>query len=489
MGTKPEGPNPGDRVRVEVRALDPSGDGVARTEDNFVVFVEGALPGDRGEALIIQRAARHARARLERLIEASPSRVERRCEVADTCGGCPLMGLDYAAQLAAKRRLVVDALERIGGFREAEALVRPVLGMERPWGYRNKGQYPVRRDQRGTVTVGFFRRGTHAVIDAPHCAIQHPTAVRLARAAKDAIVQIGLEPYDEATGRGAVRHLITRVAESTGEALLVVVTAEEQPAETMQAFAHLVRARVSELVGLVQNVNPLRTNVIVGHSSRTEWGRGWVEERLGQLRLRLSDRAFFQVNTKQAVVLYSEVRDRVARFCRCSDGSGAAPGVTLLDLYCGVGTIGLFCADLVERLVGVEDEGQAVVDARHNADINGIAWAHFLAGRAEDVTPRLVREAQRHGERFAVVVDPPRRGLDHSVVEALARAAPGLVVYVSCNPATLARDTRQFLRRTLEQGIVYRWGNVQPVDMFPHTAHVEAVAHWIRGPAEGRDRG
>lgn len=473
-------PREGQRTQLDVEGLDPNGDGVARTADNFVVFVEGGLPGDRVEAEITHRARRFARARLSRLVRPSPHRVAVPCAVAEECGGCPLMGLAYPAQLDARRKLVVDALERIGGVRGAAGLVRPVRGMARPWEYRNKAQYPVARDASGRLAIGFYRRRSHEVVPALDCRVQHPTNVRLAAAARDALEELGLAPYDESTGRGLVRHVTARVSRATGEGLLVVVTAGEPlPAPgVLDELARRVKARVPELVGVVQNINPRRTNVILGRENRLVWGRDWIEERVGHLRLRLYATAFFQVNTEQAGVLYGEVRERIRAYQE--ERGRTLPSGRLLDLYCGVGGIGLSAADLVGEVVGVEEVKDAVADAQANASLNGIPNARFVAGLVEEVLPQEAAAAAASGEPLMVVVDPPRKGLDVRVVETLAKTPPDLFVYVSCSPATMARDLRQFMEKAAAQGARYRWGPVQPVDMFPHTAHVEAVTHLIR---------
>lgn len=496
-------PQPGERVELVVYGLDPRGDGVARTGDGFVIFVEGALPGDRVVASVTHRAPRYARARAVELLDPSTRRVPPPCPVAGECGGCPLMALAYPDQLEAKRALVVEAFRRIGGVEAPEELVRPVLGMAVPWTYRNKGQYPVGRGSDGRPVVGFFQRGTHRIVPAPQCRVQHPLNVRLVAAARDALEELGLEAYDEATGRGWVRHLVARSGEGTGEALLVVVTAgrEEPFPGALSELARRVKARVPELAGVVQNVNPSRTNVVLGRENRPVWGDAHLEERVGPLVLRLSATAFFQVNSTQAQLLYAEVRRRIQGFL---EGRGLRPPAgTLFDLYCGVGGIGLYAADLVERVVGIEEAPEAVADARENAARNGIANARFLVGTVEELLARQMptgvgRAAGpgpgagggRRGERagggcgpMMVVVDPPRKGLEAGVVRTLGAVLPELLVYVSCNPATMARDLGQFLREAQARGVRYEWGPLQPIDMFPHTAHVEVVGHLLRKDA------
>lgn len=474
-------PEVGHRVELAVQSLDPHGDGVARAADGFVVFVEGGLPGDRLVAEVTHRARRYARARLEKLIHPSPHRVPLPCPVAEACGGCPLMGLAYPAQLETKRKLVVDAFQRIGGVGEAERLVQPALGMAYPWAYRNKAQYPVATGEAGHPVVGFYRRGTHEVVPALDCKVQHPTNVRIAAATRDAIEELGFEVYDETTDGGWVRHVMARAGQATGEGLLVIVTtdrSEPRPGALLE-LASRVKARVPDLVGVVQNVNPWRTNVVLGRENRLVWGRGHIEEQVGPLRLKLSATAFFQVNTQQAEALYQEVRRRVEKF---RERRGLRePAGRLFDLYCGVGGIGLMAADLAEELVGVEEAAEAVADARENAARNGIRNARFVVGLVEQALPREARRlAGTPGSPVMVIVDPPRKGLEAGVVKTLGALLPDLLVYVSCNPATMARDLRQFCDTARGAGAEYEWGPLQPIDMFPHTSHVEVVGHLVR---------
>lgn len=505
----------GSVVSLVVDDLDVHGDGVARTPDGLVVFVAGAFPQDRVRAEITQRAASYARARVVEVEQPSPLRAEPRCPVVGLCGGCPLMPMAYPAQLEFKRRLVQQALERIGGLDPGQLEVRPTIGMKVPWAYRNKAQYPVARGADGRVVVGFFRRGTHQVVPIDDCAVAHPTLVALARAGRRACEELGLEPYDEPSHAGTVRHLVCRAGQFTGQALVVVVTRTEEVSQLVR-FAQALAREVPELVGLVQNVNPARTNVILGPVTRPVWGQDYLEEQVGHLRLRLSATAFFQVNSLQAARLYEEVRSIVRAFRAQHPGRR----LVLWDLYCGIGGIGLYCAGEADEVVGVEEHPAAVADARLNARLNQISHARFVVGRVEEVLPRWAgrrtggqdgarggardgapggarhrardgaRDGAREGEgngapegaaaATAVVVDPPRAGLAAEALRALARTGPELLVYVSCNPVTLARDLGQFMRWTRSLGLRYQLGPVQPLDMFPHTAHVEVVAHLVR---------
>lgn len=464
----------GAEIPLDVSGLDVEGDGVARTADGLVVFVEGGLPGDRLQAEVTRLGSGYARARAVQLLRPSSLRVEPRCPIAHRCGGCPLMGLAYPAQLDAKRRQVVEALRRIGGFDEADARVAEPLGMSDPWNYRNKAQYPVRRGPAGEVQVGFYRRGTHEVVPADDCAVQHPLNVAVARSARRALQRLGAQPYDERRHDGLVRHLVVRTARASGESLLAVVT-REPAAELVAEVARAVQREVPQLVGAANNVNPHRTNVILGPATEAVWGRARIEERVGSLRLSLSVTSFFQVNSVQAERLYEEVRRRIAE--RVREGRGPA---RLVDVYCGVGGIGLYAAGEVQEVFGIEISAEAVEDARRNARLNGIEWARFVASPAEPALAELARETAVPGRRLVAVVNPPRRGLEAGVVRALVRLMPERLVYVSCNPATLARDLRMLVQGARRAGAAFRLGPVQPVDMFPHTAHIEVVAHLDR---------
>ncbi|HEY8487329.1 MAG TPA: 23S rRNA (uracil(1939)-C(5))-methyltransferase RlmD [Limnochordales bacterium] len=466
--------HPGRLVELDVEDVDVHGDGVARTPGGLVVFVEGALAGEKVLARVVERHRHYARARLERVLAAWEGRVAAPCPVAGRCGGCPLMVMAYDRQLAHKRRLVEESLLRLGQLEAERVRVLPTLGMDDPWRYRNRAQYPVARGPDGRVVLGFFRRGTHQVVPVEDCLVSHPTVVALARAGRRAVEELGLAPYDEQTHSGAIRHLVCRVGHGTGQALAVVVTRTEEVAGLQELPARL-RQQVDGLVGVVQNLNPHRTNVILGTTNRLLWGQPHFEERVGELRLRISATAFFQVNTPQTHRLYGLVEQAVARLRRL-----AGMPVRLWDLYCGVGGIGLYCARHAGEVVGIEEHPTAVHDARYNARANGFGHAHFVVGQVEQVLRGWTGPEPDWAE--AVVVDPPRAGLAAEALRAVVERAPRLWVYVSCHPATLARDLGLFLRWSAQRGLRYRLDPVQPVDMFPHTAHVETVACLWREP-------
>ncbi len=440
-------------MQFEIGGLAAGGEGVGRYQ-GMAVFVPGTVPGDLVRARVVRRYSTHARAELCELLRPSPSRVEPRCPLAGRCGGCQLQHVAYETQLALKTRLVEDALARIGGL---EVAVRPCRPSPREWGYRNKAQFPVAmvgygRDRR--LAAGIYARGTHELVEVDECLIQHPTGNRVLRETVALARERRLQAYDEDSGEGLLRHILVRVGERTGEAMVVLVTSRAELPGARSLARELV-SRVPEVACVAQNVNPRRTNVILGERTRVIAGKPFITDYLGPFRFRLSPGSFFQVNPAQAEEL-----------CRLVAELAATPG-EVVELYSGIGTITLFLAERAAAVTGVESHPEAVADARRNAAANRVGNVRFLAGEAERLLPRLVAEGMR---AEVLVADPPRRGCARSVLEGIPGLGPLRVVYVSCNPATLARD----LAVLAASG--YRPVEVVPVDMFPMTAHVEAVA-------------
>lgn len=443
---------PGRIIEVEVSGLGHDGEGVGRHE-GYALFVPGALPGDRIRARIGQVKKNYARGELVQVVRPSADRVPPQCSVFDQCGGCALQSMDYAAQLRWKRRQVVDALERIAGLKDT--VVHETLGMTNPGNYRNKGQYPVASGSSG-LTAGFFARGTHRVVDTVSCGIQHPLNNRIVAETLRLCRKAGISAYDESTGTGFLRHILVKIGFATRQAMCVLVTnGADFPGGA--DFGLQLHEAVPEVVSVMQNINVCRTNVILGESTRVLWGRETIEDELCGLRFRISARSFYQVNPVQTEVLYRKAMDYA--------GLGGAE--TALDLYCGIGTITLLLARQAAKAYGVEYVEEAVRDARTNAELNGIRNVEFRAGDAAAVLGNLAGE----GVRFDVaVLDPPRSGCDAGVLRTLAGLGVPRIVYVSCNPSSLARDLK------LLAGLGYGVDEVQPVDMFPHTSHVECVA-------------
>jgi len=443
---------PGQLVSLTIDGLGHSGEGVGRHQ-GFTLFVPGAVPGDQVEAAVTEVKKNYARAALQRVIKASPSRVVPPCPVVGQCGGCPLQQIAYPVQLDLKRQQVVEALRRLGKLEDVP--VHPTLGMDEPWRYRNKAQFPLGTGG-GRVIAGFFAPGTHRIIDINQCEIQHPLGNEIMRAVKDLAQRFRVPIYDERTHKGVLRHVLARVGRHTGEAMAVLVTNGPAFPRGKQIAAELTK-RIPALVSVVQNINAERTNVVLGRENRVLAGRDHIIDRIGDLSFAISPVSFFQVNPAQTEVLYSKALEYAS----------LTGQETVLDIYCGIGTISLFLARQAREVIGVEVVPPAVENAWENAQRNGISNVRFVCGDATQEMPALAREGV---QADVIVVDPPRKGCDRPVLEAMAEMGPERVVYVSCNPASLARD----LAILAELG--YRTVEVQPVDMFPHTSHVECVA-------------
>lgn len=428
------------------------GEGVARIE-GVAVFVKGALKGERGDVFIEHVGRSAAWGHFETLVEPSPARVEPDCPYYGVCGGCQFRHMSYAEELEAKRQRVEDALRRIGG---ADISVPVIHGAEETGRYRNKVQFPV-----GAGAVGYYRGGSHQVVDIADCLLQPEADTALRAAFKGWMERFHVPAYDERTGKGLIRHLFLRTS-SKGEALCcVAANGRKLPHE--EELVEALRRAATGLAGVVLSVNTRKTNVILGDEYHSLWGRDWLEETLCGHSFRLSVPSFFQVNRAQTEVLYG----------RALDFSGLTGGSTVVELYCGIGTISLTLAERARRVIGVEVVPQAVADARENARRNGLAdKTRFECGDASVLAARLEAEGVRPD---VAVVDPPRKGLAQEVVEAIAGMGPERVVYVSCDPATLARDVGRF------GGLGYVPVKAEAVDLFPRTAHVETIVLLQRG--------
>jgi 23S rRNA (uracil1939-C5)-methyltransferase len=449
---------------AEIIGIGHNGEGVGRV-GGFTLFVPGALPGERALVRVEHLKKQYGFAKLLQVLAASPDRALPPCGIYDACGGCQLQHLDYAAQLRVKRRIVADNLERIGKLQVAadgadaagdagRVVVHPTIGMAEPWRYRNKVQVPIGEEEGGLVG-GFYAQGSHRIVDMQECLIQHGEGDRVVETVKRIARELGVSAYREDTHTGLLRHVVVKVGFRTGEVMVVLVTnGDELPRE--DEWVARIREAVPGVASICQNVNTARTNVIFGDRTIVLWGREVIYDYIGDVRFAISPRSFFQVNPVQTEVLYGKALEYAALSGR----------ETVIDAYCGIGTISLFLAQRARRVYGVEIVPEAIEDARLNAELNGIVNVEFAVGKAEDVLP----EWQRSGVvPDVVVVDPPRKGCDRSLLDTLLELKPERIVYVSCNPSTLARDLR-----VLEDG-GYRTVEVQPVDMFPHTVHVECT--------------
>jgi len=509
----------GEEYEIAIEGLTHDGHGVGRAE-GFTLFVPGALPGERVRASVTEVKKQYGHARLVEVLQKSEERVAPPCPIYEACGGCQLQHLSYEGQLRWKRQMVVDNLRRIGkldvadrvdeldvvdgGGRDGLAkgteggshramhddgrlatsavrsgvldvegsmdeqrgvIVHPVIGMEHPWGYRNKAVVPI-GEREGGLVGGFYEQGSHRIVDMDACLIQDPQNDDLIRLVKRIAEELGIPAYDKGRHSGLLRHVIVRVGVQTREMMLVLVTNGERVPRIDQ-LVERVREVIREsqpdytLMSICQNVNTKRTNLIFGDETRVLWGSETIEDRIGDIRFAISARSFYQVNPVQTEVLYRKALEY----------AGLGGQETVIDAYCGIGTISLFLAQRAQQVYGVEIVPEAIADAKRNAELNGITNAEFAVGRAEDLLPLWRKEGVTAD---VVVVDPPRKGCDQTLLDTIVAMQPQRVVYVSCNPSTLARDLR-----VLEDG-GYRTVEVQPVDMFPHTGHVECVVRIYR---------
>ena len=448
----------GSLLDLQITDLTDQGDGVGRcpvassepSGTYRVVFVPDTAPGDRVRVRLVRVKPRYAHAQIVKLLEPSPDRQRPECIVADKCGGCQWQHLSYEAQQRAKHRQVMDALERIGQFQDPP--VDPLLPNPQFFHYRNKVTYPLGRSATGQVQAGYYRKQSHRLVNLNQCPIQDD---RLDVFLSD--LKADLHPwtiYDETSHQGALRHLSLRIARQTGQVLITLVSRESHLPGLSEQAAHWCD-RYPQVVGVCLNHNPQRTNTIFGRDTLCLAGQEYLEDQWCGLRLRLRSDTFFQVHTDQAEQLLGVILEELQL-------TGTE---TIVDAYCGIGTLTLPLAKLGCSVIGIESYARSVIQARENAALNGLTQVQIEEGTVETVLPELPFCPD------LVVLDPPRKGCDRQVLETLLRIRPQRLVYMSCNPATLARDLQ-----LLCAGAIYQLTRVQPADFFPQTAHVEAVA-------------
>ncbi|MGA4721434.1 23S rRNA (uracil(1939)-C(5))-methyltransferase RlmD [Fictibacillus nanhaiensis] len=438
---------------VDIVDLTHEGAGVARV-NGFTLFVPNTLPGERAKIKVIGVKKGFGFGRLEELIKESPERVDPPCPIYKWCGGCQLQHLSYEGQLEYKRKLVEDVLTRIGKLEDVPVL--PTLGMgEEPWRYRNKAQVPV-GERNGRIITGFYQKRSHEIVEMDSCIITGDTNDDAVQAVKEIVNQYNISAYNEEKHKGILRHIIARYGKTTGDLMIVLVT-NGQDLPQRKKIVEDIRNALPEIKSIVQNVNPKRTNVIFGEETRVLWGAEYIYDFIGDIKFAISARSFYQINPDQTKVLY----DQALHYAELNGDE------TVIDAYCGIGTISLFLAQKAKKVYGVEIVPEAIEDARRNAELNNIHNAEFAVGKSEDVIPEWKKQGITPD---VIVVDPPRKGCDEELLKTIIEMKPKRVVYVSCNPATLARDLR-----VLEDG-GFKTQKVQPVDMFPQTTHVEAVA-------------
>ena len=441
-----------DIVTLKIEDCGIDGEGIGKA-DGFTVFVKDAVIGDTVRAKIMKAKKNYGYGRLEEIITPSPDRVEPKCQFARQCGGCQLQALSYEKQLEFKTSKVRGHLERIGGFTDIP--MEKILGMDQPFHYRNKAQFPVGKSKDGRIITGFYAGRTHSIIENRDCAL----GVTRNKEVLDRVIahmeKFHIQPYDENTGKGLVRHVLIRYGFFTDEMMVcLIINGEKLPGE--EALVKSLR-QIPETVSVMVNVNKKRNNVILGEKVRLLWGQPYITDKIGEISYQISPLSFFQVNPYQTGRLYGKALEYAQL-------SGTE---TVWDLYCGIGTISLFLAQKAKMVRGVEIIPAAIENAKENACLNGFDNTEFFVGKAEEVLPE---QFARTGERAdVIVVDPPRKGCDETLLSTIIEMQPDRVVYVSCDSATLARD----LKYLCERG--YELKKVCPVDMFPNTVSVETV--------------
>jgi 23S rRNA (uracil1939-C5)-methyltransferase len=445
----------GELVEVSITDLNDTGEGVGRLGGR-VVFVPDTVTGDRVLVRLVQVKPNYATGKLHQVLEESPHRIRAKCMVADKCGGCQWQHIASEYQQSAKHNLVVQALERIGGFTAPP--VAPILTADSSLAYRNKATYPLRRSSTGQVQAGYYQKGSHQLINLNQCPVQDSRLNPLLAEIKQDIQQLGWSVYDERRHQGRLRHLSLRIGRRTGEMLLTLI-ATDWNLKDLEVQAQKWLTRYPKLVGIFVNRNPNRTNVIFGSETRCIAGQPYLREEFAGLEFQLLPETFFQVNTEAAEALLNAIAQQLA----------LQGDEVLVDAYCGIGTFTLPLAQRVRQAIGLEVQPASVEQAQLNAQRNGISNVIFKTGAVETLLPQLGITPD------VVLLDPPRKGCDREVIETLLDTLPGRIVYISCKPATLARDLK-----LLCQTGSYQLTHVQPADFFPQTSHVECAAFLVR---------
>ncbi|MEH7438880.1 23S rRNA (uracil(1939)-C(5))-methyltransferase RlmD [Neobacillus drentensis] len=446
--------NKNDYIDVIFEDITHDGAGVAKVE-GYPLFIPNGLPGEKAKIKVIKTGKGYGIGRLIELYEKSPYRVDITSEEKHKYGGCQLEHISYEGQLKYKENQVRQVLTRIGKLEDV--VVHPILGMEEPFHYRNKAQVPV-GEKDGKLIAGFFKPRSHEIVDTNESLIQLPEVNEAVQVVKEICSELGIPAYQEESHKGVLRHIMARYGKQTEELMVVIITRTTDLPQKNRLIEEMV-ARLPKLKSIVHNVNSKRTNVIMGEKTNVLWGNEVIYDYIGDVKFAISALSFYQVNPVQTKVLY----DKALEYANLSGEEN------VIDAYCGIGTISLFLAQKAKKVFGVEVVPEAIEDAKRNAELNEIKNAEFAAGEAEVVIPKWYKEGNTAD---VLVVDPPRKGCDEALLQTIIEMKPKKVVYVSCNPGTLARDLR-----ILEDG-GYRTVEVQPVDMFPMTTHVECCA-WL----------
>ncbi len=453
--------NKNEEFILSIEDMGKDGEGIGHL-DGLTVFVKDTAVGDVIRAKCIKEKKNLAYARLLEVITPSSFRVEPVCAVAKSCGGCTLQHISYEKQLELKASYVENCLKRIGGVEDIRERMEPILGMAEPWHYRNKMQFPVGKDRDGNVVLGFFAGRTHSLVSLSDCPVGHPVNRSILGAVQEYLTSENIPVYDEEKHTGLVRHVVTRIGFSTGELMVCIVANGEKLPAADHLIHNLEQAAGKEgvsLASLCLNVNKEKTNRILGFRSKVLYGKDAIEDTIGDIRFRIAPESFFQVNPAQTEVLYG----------KALEFAGLTGSEVVWDMYCGIGSISLFLARRAKQVYGVEIIPQAVENAKENAARNSMENVEFFTGKAEEVVPRLYEESPELYRADVVVVDPPRKGCERELLSTILQMSPERIVYVSCDPSTLARDVH-FLS---EGG--YALKKAVPVDMFGQSMHVEVA--------------
>lgn len=428
------------------------GEGIAKIND-FTIFIPGAIKGEKCKILIVKVNKSFAFGKLLEVIEKSKYRVDADCNTYKRCGGCSLRHIQYEETLAIKRNMVQNLVNRA---LESKVTVNGVIGMKHPFHYRNKLQYPVGKDKNGIPVMGVFANRTHEIIPVVNCLIQNEKAEEVAKEIFEFIKENNITVYNEITRQGAIRHIIVKIGIKTNEMMCIIVSNEEKFSKETELVQNIT-SKFPDVKTIIKNINNKNTNVILGDTDVVLYGDGYIYDKLGDYTFKIAPNSFYQTNPVQTEVLY----EKAIEFAELNKED------ILCDLYCGIGTIGIFASNKVKQVYGIEIVEEAIEAAKENAKINNINNIEFIAGDVEKAFKELVDEHQV--KPTVIIVDPPRRGLDETTINKVLELEVGKFVYVSCNPATMARDLKMLEGK-------YEVKEIQPVDMFPYTSHVEVCA-------------
>lgn len=444
-----------DIVNLTITSATAEGSGVGRTDDGIAVFVPLSAIGDELSVRILKVKKTYAFGKIEQVLVPSAARIEPDCSNFAKCGGCVWRHITYAEECKIKQQRVEDAAKRIGGIENVE--FKPIISSDNTLRYRSKAQYPVGTDKEGNITAGFYAFHSHRIVDCSDCVLQPEIFTKVIEISKKFAAVTHTEVYDEQTGKGRLRHIYIRYGEVTDE-LMVCYVVNANGLKREDLLVKMLKDELPQLKSVIINSNRENTNVILGSKNRTIYGKDYITDELCGLKFKISPFSFWQVNRRQAEKLYNKAKEY----------ANLKSDEILLDLYCGTGTIGLIMADSCKQLIGAEIVEDAVRDANENAKANGITNARFICGDAAKAAAQLENEGLKPN---CVILDPPRKGCGEELVKTISRMSPDRVVYVSCDPATLARDLKFFS----ENG--YNTKEITPCDMFSRTSHVESVAY------------